>query len=166
MQELFAQSPRGTALTHRIAIDAQLTHTKVLVVSADGTVAPVESPVTPRWLPLDTSGTRRVPRIRIRAGVSVQIDGTTAELVDLSTKGAQVLSATVLKPNQRVRVVLSIEPDTTRAVGPVAWATFELLKGTPEPRYRAGIEFSVAEAEPILRFCLMHADDSAPPRSG
>ena len=34
------------------------------------------------------------------------VDGNPAALVDLSTVGAQVVSPTVLKPNQRVRVVL------------------------------------------------------------
>ena len=40
------------------------------------------------------------------------VDGNPATLVDLSTGGAQVLSATVLKPNQRVRVTLADERGT------------------------------------------------------
>ena len=34
------------------------------------------------------------------------VDGNPAALIDLSTVGAQVVSATVLKPNQRVRVIM------------------------------------------------------------
>jgi hypothetical protein len=158
LSEAFSQTPRGTALMHRVAIDPQLSHTQIWIVGADGNVAPTKPQVTPTWLPLDTSGTRRVPRVRIRAGVGVHIDGSPAELVDLSTMGAQVVSATVLKPNQRVRVVVPVEAETTRAVGTVAWAMFELPKGTSEPRYRAGLAFSVSDADLLLRLCLIQAD--------
>jgi len=159
VSEPFAQTPRGTALTHRVAVDPHLAHTQIWVVGPDGNIAPTKPQVTPSWTPLDTSGTRRVPRIRLRAGVGVHIDGAPAQLVDLSTMGAQVLSATVLKPNQRVRVVVPVEADTTRAVGAVAWARFELPKGSAEPRYRAGLAFSISDAELLLRLCLIHADD-------
>jgi hypothetical protein len=159
VSEPFAQTPRGTALTNRVAIDPQLAHTEIWVVGPDGNVAPTRPQVTPSWLPLDTSGTRRVPRVRIRSGVGVHIDGAPAELVDLSTMGAQVVSATVLKPNQRVRVLVPVETETTRAVGTVAWATFELPKGTTEPRYRAGLAFSISDADLLMRLCLLHADD-------
>jgi hypothetical protein len=155
----FAQTPRGTALTYRVAIDRQLAHTQIWIVGPDGHVAPVKPQVAPTWLGLDTSGTRRVPRVRIRPGVSVHIDGAPAHLVDLSTMGAQVVSATVLKPNQRVRVLAPVEADTTRAVGNVAWAVFELPKGSVEPRYRAGLAFSISDAELLLRLCLIQADD-------
>jgi hypothetical protein len=159
VSEGFAQTPRGVALTHRVAVDPQLLQTQVWLVGPDGTVTPTHPQMKPSWLPLDTSGTRRVPRVRIRAGVGIQIDGASAELVNLSTLGAQVLSPTVLKPNQRVRVLLPVESETTRAVGSVAWATFELPKGSTEPRYRAGLEFSIADAELLLRLCLLQADD-------
>lgn len=159
VSELFAQTPRGTALTYRVAIDRQLAHTQVWIVGPDGHVAPTKPQVTPTWMGLDTSGTRRVPRVRIRAGVSVHIDGAPAQLVDLSTMGAQVVSATVLKPHQRIRVLLPVEADTTRAVGNVAWAAFELPKGSAEPRYRAGLAFTISDAEPLLRLCLIQADD-------
>ena len=39
--------------------------------------------------------------------VEVLVDGDPAQLIDLSVMGAQVVSTTVLKPNQRVRFVLS-----------------------------------------------------------
>ena len=51
--------------------------------------------------------TRRAPagrRYKIISGIEVLIDGNPALLVDLSTVGAQVVSATLLKPNQRVRL--------------------------------------------------------------
>ena len=67
---------------------------------------PPRSPSTKPKPALDVRGTRRAPRIRIKDGVEVAVDGNPAALVDLSTVGAQVVSPTVLKPNQRVRVTI------------------------------------------------------------
>jgi hypothetical protein len=156
--EKFALSPRGTALVHRVAIDPALAGTRVLMICADGSAVPVPPERRPSWLPLDIAGTRRVPRIRMRRGVDVQIDGATAALVDLSTMGAQVVSQTVLKPSQRVRLILPVDSYTIRAVGTVAWASYEIPKSKGQPQYRAGLEFSVADPEPLLQFCLAEAD--------
>ena len=68
----------------------------------------------------------------------------------LSIVGAMVVSPTILRPNQRVRMSL---PDTNRPVrfsGGVAWASFEMPKGGP--RYRAGIEFFDADPVALNRF--------------
>lgn len=157
--EKFALSPRGVALAHRVAIDVQLAGTRILMIGADGSAVPVPPEGRPTWLPLDVAGTRRVPRIRMRRGIDVQIDGATAALVDLSTMGAQVISPTVLKPSQRVRLLLPVDSYTIRAVGTVAWASYEILKGKGQPQYRAGLEFSVADPEPLLQFCLAEADE-------
>ena len=98
LPEKFALSPRGTALTHRIAVDAQLAGTQVARDRHRGLGdSAVSEGARPTWLPLDATGTRRVPRIRMRQGLDVQIDGATAALVDLSTMGAQVVSTTVLE---------------------------------------------------------------------
>ena len=161
LPEKFAQSPRGTALAHRIAVDAQFAGTRVLMINAQGAAVPLQTGVRSTWLPLDTSGTRRVPRIPIRPGIDVQIDGATAALVDLSTLGAQVVSASVLKPRQRVRLILAAEPYLIRAVGTVAWALFEIPKGGMPPQYRAGLEFSSADPEPLLQFCLEQAAEAS-----
>jgi hypothetical protein len=157
--ERFAKSPRGAALAHRIAVDAQLQDTEVWVIGEDDMVTPLASQAAPSWLPLDKAGTRRVPRIRLRPGLTVQIDGVVAHLIDLSTMGAQVLSPAILRPNQRVRVLLPSDGDQTRASGSIAWALFEMSKGKPEPHYRAGIEFTTADPDPLLRLCLLHADE-------
>lgn len=159
LPEKFALSPRGTALTHRIAVDTQLAGTRVLMIDAQGAPVAIPAEARPTWLPLDGAGTRRVPRIRMRSGLDVQIDGTTASLIDLSTMGAQVVSSTVLKPRQRVRVVLAVDPYLIRAAGTVAWALFEIPKGGQPPHYRAGLEFSSADPEPLLQFCIEQAAD-------
>jgi len=161
LPEKFAQSPRGTALAHRIAVDAQFAGTRVLMINAQGAAVPLQTGVRSTWLPLDTSGTRRVPRIPIRPGIDVQIDGATAALVDLSTLGAQVVSTSVLKPRQRVRLILAAEPYLIRAIGTVAWALFEIPKGGLPPQYRAGLEFSSADPEPLLQFCLEQAAEAS-----
>ena len=161
LPEKFAQSPRGTALAHRIAVDAQFAGTRVLMINAQGAAVPLQTGVRSTWLPLDASGTRRVPRIPIRPGIDVQIDGATAALVDLSTLGAQVVSTSVLKPRQRVRLILAAEPYLIRAIGTVAWALFEIPKGGMPPQYRAGLEFSSADPEPLLQFCLEQAAEAS-----
>jgi hypothetical protein len=80
----------------------------------------------------------------------VLVDGNPATLIDLSLVGAQVISASTLRPNQRLRMSL---PDAIRPIrfsAGVAWAAFEMPKGGP--RYRAGIEFYDADADAVGRF--------------
>jgi hypothetical protein len=105
----------------------------------------------PPVAPLDQKGTRRAPRYRIIEGIEVAIDGNPALLVDLSLVGAQVLSATLLKPNQRVRLSFVESDRPVRFSAGVAWSSFELPKG--QPRYRAGIEFFDADIDAVGRFC-------------
>jgi hypothetical protein len=97
-----------------------------------------------------------VPRIRIRPGIEVQVDGSAAQLVDLSTLGAQVVSGAALKPNQRVRFMLASDFGA-RLVATVAWANFELPKGKAAHQYRAGLAFSNPDAGTLERFCVTHA---------
>ena len=78
----------------------------------------------------------------MREGVTAQIDGKDAAVIDLSAGGAQVVSSATLRPNQKLRISLPLEPDA-RVRATVAWASFELPKNASEgPRYRAGIEFN------------------------
>jgi hypothetical protein len=183
LERLFAATPRGAALINRIKSDPQLGHAEVRVMShtgdysrqvakgtgeaavgaapaaaiaADGAFAqaggaPVVTQDPPR--PLDWHGTRRAPRFRVRQGVEIQLDGNPATVVDLSTCGAQVLSATILRPNQKVRVSIPNDDFVMRFRGAVAWAKFELPKPTAAPRYRAGVEFTDADASAVSAFC-------------
>jgi len=102
---------------------------------------------------LDWRGTRRAPRFRIREGVEIQLDGNPASVVDMSVMGAQVLSATILRPNQRVRISVPTDDFVMRFRGAVAWAKFELPRPTEPPRYRAGVEFSDADTSAMDDFC-------------
>jgi PilZ domain-containing protein len=186
LERLFAATPRGAALINRIKTDPQLLRAEVRVMSHTGDYsrvvrpATVESPATaaavsagrdtsmptadapaalevqeaPRQL--DWHGTRRAPRYRIRDGVEVQLDGNAAAVIDLSVIGAQVLSATILRPNQRVRISVPTDDFVMRFRGAVAWAKFELPKPTEPPRYRAGIEFLDADTAAMDDYCTRY----------
>jgi hypothetical protein len=183
LERLFAATPRGAALINRIKNDPQLGHAEIRVMShsgdymrvvskGTGAVAPsisssgggaavaTEEAAAPAAVtaeqptrPLDWHGTRRAPRVRIRSGVEIQLDGNPAKVVDLSQVGAQVLSATILRPNQKVRVSIPNEDFVMRFRGSVAWAKFELPQPAEPPRYRAGVEFTDADATAVESFC-------------
>lgn len=172
LERLFAATPRGAALINRIKSDPGLAHAEVRVMSHTGdfsrqvvkpkavpsapvshggggaAAAPVATEEAPR--PLDWHGTRRAPRHRIRGGIELQLDGNPAMVIDLSTVGAQVLSPTVLRPNQKVRISLPSNDLMLRFRGAIAWAKFELPKSDDKgPQYRAGVEFTDADAQAI-----------------
>jgi hypothetical protein len=158
LEKQFAATSRGAALIKRIKADPKLRKCEIRVVSHEGDSEDVPQPepappageaeVAP--VKLDQRGTRRAPRVKIVDGVEVLIDGSPAMLIDLSVVGAQVVSPTILRPNQRVRMVLPDEERPIRCVAGVAWAAFEMPKSGP--RYRAGIEFFDAESGNLDRF--------------
>lgn len=90
--------------------------------------------------PLPARPQRRAPRVHT-TDEQAFIDGSAVTLIDLSSSGAQVRSTTVLRPQQRVKFVLSPERGSVKTAGIVAWSTFEMA---PTPRYRAGIAFTDA----------------------
>lgn len=182
LERLFAATPRGAALINRIKTDPNLGHAEVRVMSHTGDytrvvkqasveapaatsvssarepLAHVSAPVATEEEPpqLDWHGTRRAPRYRIRQGVEIQLDGNAAQLVDLSVIGAQVVSGTILRPNQRVRISVPTDEFVMRFRGAIAWAKFELPKPTEPPRYRAGVEFLDADAAAMADYCARH----------
>jgi PilZ domain-containing protein len=104
---------------------------------------------------LDPTGTRRAPRYAMAHKIEIMIDGNPATLLDLSTCGAQVISPTILRPNQRVRMALNDEKGVLRFNAAIAWAAFEI---PPQigPQYRAGIDFVDADPTAIDAFCVRH----------
>lgn len=181
LERLFAATPRGAALINRIKNDPQLSGSEVRVMSHTGdyskqvskptpqpaaraesaapqAASPAGSPVATQEVPkgLDWHGTRRAPRHRLQRGVEIQLDGNPATVVDLSTIGAQVLSATILRPNQKVRVSIPVSETSARCRGTIAWAKFELPNPTAPPVYRAGVEFIDADSETVDRFADRH----------
>ena len=93
---------------------------------------------------------RRAHRFRVRSGLELQLDGNPASVIDLSIVGAQVISPTVLRPNQKVRINIPNDDFTLRFRGAIAWAKFELPKPPVQsPQYRAGIEFVDGDSKAI-----------------
>ncbi|HEV3062519.1 MAG TPA: PilZ domain-containing protein [Vicinamibacterales bacterium] len=176
LERVFAATPRGTALVNRIKADPTLDHAEIRVISHDsdytrvlpraaaaaattsdaapGNAAPGASAAPPAPA-LDQRGTRRAPRYRIRGQVEILVDGNVATLVDLSSVGAQVVSPTILKPNQRVRMALTDDLGNVRFNAAVAWASFEIPPNSG-PRYRAGLAFVDADAPAVDAFCIRH----------
>jgi PilZ domain-containing protein len=172
VERVFAGTPRGAALINRIKSDPSLVGSEIRVVSRDdkdawagprhssgaadgnGTTAASAHPTTPVQ-PLDQRGTRRSPRFRLSTEMEVLVDGNQAVLVNLSTHGAQLVSATVLKPGQRVRMALFDAHGTVRFNATVAWASFEIPPDSV-PRYRAGIEFIDANPAAVDAYCARH----------
>ena len=171
LERVFAATSRGAALINRIKADPALAACEIRIVAHDSSYARVSprragepgpsavavvaalAVTDARSLetaPLDQRGTRRAPRVSMANGVDVQIDGNPASLVNLSLIGAQVVSTTILKPNQRVRVALADAARSMRIGAAVAWASFEMPQGAA--RYRAGIEFLDADQEAVARF--------------
>ena len=172
VERVFAGTPRGAALINRIKSDPSLLSSEILVVSrgdthvwtaprhgaeaaggngATAAAAHVATPVQP----LDQRGTRRAPRFRLPGEVEVLVDGNQAVLIDLSTLGAQLVSTTVLKPSQRIRMALFDAQGTVRFNAFVAWASFE-IPADSVPRYRAGIEFIDANPAAVDAYCARH----------
>lgn len=156
LEREFAATSRGAALIKRIKADPKLRKCEIRVVSHEGESEEVPQPEAASAateaapVKLDQRGTRRASRVKIVEGVEVLIDGSPATLIDLSVVGAQVISLTILRPNQRVRMILPDEERPIRCVAGVAWAAFEMPKSGP--RYRAGIEFFDAESGNLDRF--------------
>jgi hypothetical protein len=183
IERLFAKKSRGAALINRIKADPSLETVEIRIVSAEsgaakaagrggsgvalpggaagdksgGTATAVAAVAAPPAA-LDQKGTRRAQRFKIIEGIEVLIDGNPAMLVDLSTVGAQVVSGTLLKPNQRVRLSFIENTKQVRFSAGVAWSAFELPKAGP--RYRAGIEFFDADPDAVGRFCDTNRADT------
>ncbi len=166
LDRLFAATSRGAALINRIKADPALDRTEIRIVSpetgrarvsprlaADPHAEPVPAAAAAATAPaLDQRGTRRAPRFRLAKGIEVLIDGNPATLVDLSAVGAQVVSATILRPNQRVRLTLPDPSRPLRFSAVVAWAAFELPKTPPSAQYRAGVAFVDADPAAVTAF--------------
>jgi hypothetical protein len=177
LERAFAATPRGGALINRIKADPALTGSEIRIVSHDSdesrVVSPAasgpstarEDPATGAAVPasdasapaaaLDQRGTRRAQRFTMPGGLGVIADGNIVTIIDLSTVGAQIVSATVMKPRQKLRLTVADEQATLRFNAAVAWAKFE-IPADSGPRYRAGIEFLDVDAGDLDQFRIRH----------
>ena len=90
---------------------------------------------------------RQARRVMID-GVTVLVNGVATSLVDLSTLGAQVVSPTVVYPNQSVRVVLPLDEGDLSCKARIVWARVDPQEDAAV-RYRAGLEFTEADKESV-----------------
>ncbi len=176
LEKRFASTPRGAALINRIKADPSLGDTQIQVLSHDGSadvapahvqtaprphgsqvavVAAAAAPVQAPPVQLDYRGTRRAPRFRIEGARDILVDGNRGTIVDLSTLGVQLVIATILKPNQRVRVGIVDDDTSIRCSATVVWASFEIPKGQ-SPRYRAGLDFVEPDVRAIDAYIRRH----------
>jgi PilZ domain len=150
IEQAVAASGDGSTLMDRLHSERYLRGTQVRLLSPDRAAAliasgPGDAPAQ-AWLAdvahaLPPRPERRAQRILAAEDEQVMVDGQPVRLIDLSAVGAQVRSETVLKPRQRIRVVLAPERGSVKAVAVVAWSTFEI---GPTPTYRAGVAFTRA----------------------
>jgi hypothetical protein len=177
LERMFAATPRGAALINRIRADPALADAEIRVLSHEGdytrvlpraavaasagkaVVGAAVSPAAAQAPALDHRGTRRAARCRMAPGLEALVDGNPAALIDLSIAGAQVVSATILRPNQRVRITLADDTGTLRFSAAVAWAAFELPPKSG-PQYRAGLEFVDGDPMALDTYCMRHRADS------
>jgi len=149
IEQAVAATGAGSTLMDRLHSERYLRGTEVRLLPPDRAtdlMASEPGELHPQaWLSLMAQALpprpeRRAPRVRT-ADEQALIDGQPVTLIDLSAVGAQVRSHTVLKPRQRVRLVLAPERGSVKAVAVVAWSTFEI---GPTPTYRAGVAFTRA----------------------
>ena len=156
LERNFAVTPRGAALINRIKVDPSLRQSEIRVLAHNSDYMRVVPRAPVATAPaLDQRGTRRAPRSKMAPRVDVLLDGKTAMLIDLSIVGAQVVSASVLKPNQQIGVALKDAAAEVRFSASVTWTSFEIPPNSG-PRYRAGINFIDADAPAVDAYAARH----------
>jgi hypothetical protein len=165
LERAFAATPRGAALIMRIKADATLKESEIRVLAHDSDFTRVvprtpigggsAAPAAAATAPLDQRGTRRAPRFKMKGKVDATVDGKPASVTDLSTVGAQIVSPTILKPNQKIKMALTDESAKIPFGADIAWSSFEIPPGSP-PRYRAGVNFVDADPANVEAFCGRH----------
>jgi hypothetical protein len=157
LERLFAATPRGAALINRIKADRSLANSEIRVVSRDNEYVRMSprKPIATPGAALDQRGTRRAPRFKVTGEMTVRVETKVATLIDLSRVGAQIVSASILRPSQTLQMSLVDDQATMNLIANVAWASFEMA---PEggARYRAGIEFVDADSGAVEAFCNRH----------
>jgi chromosome segregation ATPase len=99
---------------------------------------------------------RRASRQAFNEDVQVQIDGSATLLVDLSMTGAQVISATALKPNRMVKLSMPMGDNSVACRGKIVWARLEPPSAGRALCYRAGVLFTAPDEAAIQSFISHH----------
>ena len=155
LEQHFAASARGTNFVNLLRANSDLAGLDIRVLPAArssvlGSCGPIAAGVLASMAQaLQNSPTRRAPRITLPAGAEMRLNGSRTALVNVSSYGLQVVSPTVLKPNQRVEVVIDRYGVDLRTRAQIAWAAVELAQTGVS--YRAGVAFADAQPE-LLKF--------------
>lgn len=158
LERLFAATPRGAALIARIKRDARLDGVEIRVLSHDSNYQRVSprrdagGEATPAERPrrrLDP-GTRRATRYLVKDSTPAAVNGQEAQLVNLSTAGAQLVVPGNLRPKQAVEVALGPARKLLEVAGTVVWARIELSRKGPQSRI--GVNFTDPDERALEAF--------------
>jgi len=135
----------------------------VAVVSKTAVVVASASPMIAAPAALNT---RRAPRFLVRDAVNAVVENGSANLVDISVLGAQIVSGPVLRPRQKIKIALPDTGDMLQVMAQVAWSTFEKPVLVMAAHYRAGIEFTDAAQQALEDYRRRHCADQPIPYRG
>lgn len=150
IEQAVAASGSGSALMARLHNERYERGIEIRLLPADRAADLMSSEpgdVHPQvWLsvlaePLPARPQRRAKRVRARDDEQAFIDGAPVALLDVSASGLQVRSTIVLRPQQRVRVLLPPGRGSVKTGAVVAWSSFEIGS---TPHYRAGLALTSA----------------------
>lgn len=152
VEQMFAATAKGEAFVNQLQSDPQLAGLEIRMLSADRCAVLKASPsalgggasLASLAHPYTGGPVRRARRVKLPSGIEMIVDGRATRLIDLSTLGAQVLSPTILRPNQIVRIFIPDSKTVVRVAAGIAWSALELRNAA---RYRAGLEFREAHPE-------------------
>ena len=127
LEQVFASTSRGSALVNRLQTDPAFHGIEVRALPQDrvaqiphlgsaASLVALTHLIKPQY-----RIARREVRLKLARDVNAEIDGSSATVVDVSRSGAQVLSSSVLRPGQRVRMLLA----ASRIGATIVWAAFE-----------------------------------------
>jgi hypothetical protein len=162
LERIFAASPRGAALIARIKSDPALADTEIRVLSHDSSyqrvsprrhAAPAKAHTARPPRRLDP-GTRRATRFQMKDSTRAAVDGDAAQVVDLSTVGAQLVVPGSLGPRRVVTVTLGPERKALDAPGTIVWARVEISRKGPVSRI--GVEFTGPNQPALDAFIQAH----------
>ncbi len=100
---------------------------------------------------------RRFSRYSFRSKMPVDIEGESAQLVDLSVGGAQVLSETPLELHREAAVSLVNDEIQVSARAKVMWTRADPQSKGRALRYRAGIEFTDVDPAAVEAYIIRYS---------
>jgi hypothetical protein len=109
-----------------------------------------------------TGPARDAKRVKIRRGITIDVDGIPGELVDLSLGGAQTLLRLAVKPNQLVRLMIPTANGQIACRGRVVWSVYEQPR-TSVAVYRTGLKFSEIDNTAIETFMADYSEERSKP---